>query len=95
MTVARAVPYFEEVIKPEMENGKRVLIVAHGNSLRALVKYFDNLSNDEIINVNIPTGVPLVYEFDDEMKAVKHYYLMDEEQLRKEMEAVANQGKAK
>ena len=70
-------------------------MVAHGDSLRALGKYFDNLSNDEIINVNIPTGVPLVYEFDDEMKAVKHYYLMDEEQLRKEMEAVANQGKAK
>ena len=79
----------------EALKGKRVLIVAHGNSLRALVKYFDNFSDDEIINVNIPTGVPLVYEFDDEMKAVKHYYLMDEEQLRKEMEAVANQGKAK
>jgi 2,3-bisphosphoglycerate-dependent phosphoglycerate mutase len=95
LTVKRAVPYFEEVIKPEMEAGKRVLIVAHGNSLRALVKYFDNMADDEIIGVNIPTGVPLVYEFDDNMKAINHYYLMDEEELRKQMEAVANQGKAK
>ena len=95
MTVARAVPYFEEVIKPQMLEGKRVLIVAHGNSLRALVKYFDNLTNEEITETNIPTAVPLVYEFDDDMKAIRHYYLMDEEELRKEMEAVANQGKVK
>ena len=95
MTVARAVPYFEKVIKPEMEKGKRCLIVAHGNSLRALVKYFDNMADEEIVGVNIPTGVPLVYEFDDNMKAVKHYYLMDEAALKAEMEAVANQGKAK
>lgn len=95
LTVKRAVPYFEEVIKPEMEAGKRVLVVAHGNSLRALVKYFDNMKDEEIVGVNIPTGVPLVYEFDDNMKAVKHYYLMDEEELKKQMEAVANQGKAK
>ncbi len=95
LTVKRAVPFFEEVIKPEMEKGKRCLIVAHGNSLRALVKYFDNLSEDEIIGVNIPTGVPLVYEFDDNMKAVKHYYLMDEAELKAQMDAVANQGKAK
>ena len=95
LTVKRAVPYFEEVIKPEMEAGKRVLIVAHGNSLRALVKYFDNMPDEEIVGVNIPTGVPLVYEFDDNMKAINHYYLMDEEELRKQMEAVANQGKAK
>ena len=95
LTVKRAVPYFEEVIKPEMEAGKRVLIVAHGNSLRALVKYFDNMPDEEIVGVNIPTGVPLVYEFDDNMKAINHYYLMDEEELKKQMEAVANQGKAK
>ena len=95
LTVKRAVPYFEEVIKPEMEAGKRVLIVAHGNSLRALVKYFDNMPDSEIVGVNIPTGVPLVYEFDDNMKAINHYYLMDEEELKKQMEAVANQGKAK
>jgi len=95
LTVKRAVPYFEEVIKPQMQAGKRVLIVAHGNSLRALVKYFDNMPDEEIVGVNIPTGVPLVYEFDDNMKAINHYYLMDEEELRKQMEAVANQGKAK
>ncbi len=95
LTVKRAVPFFEEVIKPEMEKGKRCLIVAHGNSLRALVKYFDNLSEDEIIGVNIPTGVPLVYEFDDNMKAINHYYLMDEAELKAQMDAVANQGKAK
>ena len=95
LTVKRAVPYFEEVIKPQMEVGKRVLVVAHGNSLRALVKYFDNMADEEIVGVNIPTGVPLVYEFDDNMKAVNHYYLMDEEELKKQMEAVANQGKAK
>ena len=95
LTVARAVPYFEEVIKPEMEAGKRVLVVAHGNSLRALVKYFDNMPAEEIIGVDIPTGVPLVYEFDDNMKAIRHYYLMDPEELKKQMDAVANQGKVK
>ena len=95
MTVARAVPYFEEVIKPTMLSGKRCLVVAHGNSLRALVKYFDHMADEEIVGVNIPTGVPLVYEFDEKMNAIKHYYLMDETALKAEMEAVANQGKAK
>ena len=81
LTVKRVIPYLEEVIKPQMEAGKRVLIVAHGNSIRALVKYFDNMSNSDIVEVNIPTGVPLVYEFDDNMNAVKSY-LMDEEELK-------------
>ena len=94
-TIARAVPFFNEVIKKDMEAGKRVIIAAHGNSLRALVKYFDNISNDDIINVNIPTGVPLVYEFDDNFKAVNHYYRGDQEALKAKMEAVANQGKKK
>ncbi len=95
-TVARVVPYFEEVIKKDMKDGKRVLIAAHGNSLRALVKYFDNLSNDEIIGVNIPTGSPLVYEFDDNFNVVKHYYLgMSEDELKAKMDAVAKQGAAK
>ena len=94
-TVARAVPFFNEVIKKDMAAGKRVIIAAHGNSLRALVKYFDNLSNDEIIGVNIPTGTPLVYEFDDDFKVIKHYYLGDQEALAAKMAAVANQGKAK
>ena len=95
-TVARVVPYFENVIKEDMKAGKRVLIAAHGNSLRALVKYFDNMSNDEIIGVNIPTGSPLVYEFDDNFNVVKHYYLgMSEEELKEKMDAVAKQGAAK
>ena len=95
-TVARVVPYFENVIKEDMKAGKRVLIAAHGNSLRALVKYFDNMSNDEIIGVNIPTVSPLVYEFDDNFNVVKHYYLgMSEEELKAKMDAVAKQGAAK
>ena len=93
-TIERVVPYFEETIKPEMKAGKRVIIAAHGNSLRALVKYFDNLSNEEIIGVNIPTAVPLVYEFDDDFNVLKHYYLGDPDALKAKMEAVANQGKA-
>ena len=74
-TIERAVPYFNEVIKKDMEAGKRVIIAAHGNSLHALVKYFDNLSKEEIIDVNIPTGISLVYEFDDNFNVIKHYYL--------------------
>ena len=94
-TIERAVSYFNEVIRKDMEAGKRVIIAAHGNSLRALVKYFDNLSDDEIIGVNIPTGTPLVYEFDDNFKVIKSYYLGDQEALKAKMEAVANQGKKK
>ena len=92
-TIERAVPYFENVIKKDMEAGKRVIIAAHGNSLRALVKYFEGISNDDIINVNIPTGVPLVYEFDDNFKFINKYYLGDQEALKAKMNAVANQGK--
>ena len=94
-TIERVVPYFNEVIKPAMAAGKRVVIAAHGNSLRALVKYFDDLTPDEILGVNIPTAVPLVYEFDDNFKAVKHYYLGDQEAIAAKMQAVANQGKKK
>ena len=94
-TIERVIPFFNDVIKKDMEAGKRVLIAAHGNSLRALVKYFDNLSSEEIINVNIPTGTPLVYEFDDDFKVIRSYYLGDQEALKAKMDAVANQGKAK
>ena len=94
-TIERVVPYYESVIKPEMAAGKRVIIAAHGNSLRALVKYFDDISKEDIIGVNIPTGVPLVYEFDDDSKAVNHYYLGDQEAIAAKMQAVANQGKKK
>ncbi len=75
--------------------GKRVLVVAHGNSLRAMVKNFDQLSEEEIVGVNIPTGVPLVYEFDDDFKVLNKYYLGDQEAIKAKMQAVANQGKAK
>ena len=94
-TIERVVPYFEDTIMKDIMAGKRVIIAAHGNSLRALVKYFDGLSNEEIIGVNIPTAVPLVYEFDDDMKVIRHYYLGDAEALKAKMEAVANQGKKK
>lgn len=91
-TIERVVPFFNETIKKDMENGDRVLIVAHGNSLRALVKYFENVSNDDIVRVNIPTGAPLIYEFDDQMHITDHYYLGDQEALKAKMAAVANQG---
>ena len=94
-TIARAWPYFEENILPQMKAGKRVLIAAHGNSLRALVKQFDKLSDDEIVGVNIPTGVPLVYEFDQDMNVVSKRYIGDPETIEKKINAVANQGKAK
>lgn len=95
LTVKRAMPYFEEVIKPDMLAGKCVLVVAHGNSLRAMVKTFDQLSEEEIVGVNIPTGVPLVYEFDADFNVIDKYYLGDQEAIKAQMQAVANQGKAK
>jgi 2,3-bisphosphoglycerate-dependent phosphoglycerate mutase len=94
-TVARAVPYFETVVGPDIRSDRRVLIVAHGNSLRALVKYLDGVSDNEIAEVNIPTGIPLVYELDSALRAERSFYLGDQDALRKKMEAVANQGKAK
>lgn len=94
-TIERALPYFEETVKPQMLDGKRVLIAAHGNSIRALVKYFEKLSADEIMKVNIPTGVPLVYEFDQDFNVVDKYYLGDQEALQAKMNQVKNQGKAK
>ena len=92
-TIERVVPFFNEVVKADMKAGKRVIIAAHGNSLRALVKYFDNLSSEEIIGVNIPTGTPLVYEFDDDFNVIKSYYLGDQEAIAAAQAAVANQGK--
>lgn len=93
-TVERAVPYYENSIVPHLKAGRTVLIAAHGNSLRALVKYLDNVPEDVITELNIPTGLPLIYELDDNLKAVKSYYLGDPEEVKKAMEAVANQGKA-
>jgi 2,3-bisphosphoglycerate-dependent phosphoglycerate mutase len=94
-TVARFLPVWHETVAPAIRSGKRVLIAAHGNSLRALVKYLDNVSDDEIVELNIPTGMPLVYELDDELKPIRHYYLGDPEKVKAAMEAVAAQGKKK
>ncbi len=94
-TIARVVPYYREVIVPQMASGKRVLIAAHGNSLRALVKHFENLTEEQIMEVNIPTGVPLVYTLDSAFRIVGKEYIGDQALLKAKMESVANQGKAK
>jgi 2,3-bisphosphoglycerate-dependent phosphoglycerate mutase len=94
-TVTRFLPYWHETIAPAIKSGKKVLITAHGNSLRALVKYLDNMTDEAIVELNIPTGVPLVYELDDDLKPITHYYLGDQEAIKKAMDAVASQGKAK
>jgi 2,3-bisphosphoglycerate-dependent phosphoglycerate mutase len=94
-TVARFLPYWHETIAPTLRSGKRVIIAAHGNSLRALVKYLDEVSDQEIVELNIPTGIPLVYELDEELKPLRHYYLGDQAAVEAAMQAVANQGKAK
>ena len=93
-TVDRFLPYWNDTIAPVVRSGKRVIIAAHGNSLRALVKYLDNISDADIVELNIPTGQPLVYELDDDLKPIKHYYLGDPEAIAAAMQAVANQGKA-
>jgi len=95
ITVDRVIPYYEEVIRPEIEAGVRVMVVAHGNSLRALVKYLDGLSDEQITKVNIPTGSPLVYEFDDDMKVIGSRYLGDQDAIAAKQKAVSEQGKKK
>ena len=94
-TVERMLPYWHSTIAPAVKSGQRVLIAAHGNSLRALVKYLDNISDEAIPELNIPTGIPLVYELTEDLKPMRSYYLGDEETVRKAAEAVAQQGKAK
>jgi 2,3-bisphosphoglycerate-dependent phosphoglycerate mutase len=94
-TVARVVPYWESTIAPSIRAGKRVLVAAHGNSLRALVKYLDDIPEDRIVKENIPTGVPLVYELDERLKPVKHYYLGNPDEIARRIASVAAQGKAK
>ena len=93
-TVNRVLPYWYETIVPMIKFGKKILISAHGNSLRAIVKYLDNISDEEILKLNIPTGVPLIYELDDDLKPIKHYYLGDPEKIKKAINKVAEQGKA-
>ena len=94
-TVARFLPYWHETIAPAVRSGQSVVIAAHGNSLRALVKYLDGISDSEIVELNIPTGQPLVYELDDDLRPLRHYYLGDQAAIEAAMKAVANQGKAK
>ena len=94
-TVERFLPYWHDTIAPQVNAGKRVIITAHGNSLRALVKYLDNVSDQDIVGLNIPTGIPLVYELTDDLKPIRHYYLGDPDAIAKAQQAVANQGKAK
>ncbi len=94
-TVARFLPYWHEIIAPAVESGKRVLVAAHGNSLRALIKYLDNVSDEDIVELNIPTGIPLVYELDADLKPIQSYYLGDQEAAKAAAAAVAAQAKAK
>lgn len=95
ITLERVLPYWHSTLTPVIKSGQRVIIAAHGNSIRALVKYLDNISDEDIPGLNIPTGLPLVYELDDDLKAIKSYYLGDPEEAAKKAAAVANQGKAK
>ncbi|MBU4343180.1 MAG: 2,3-diphosphoglycerate-dependent phosphoglycerate mutase [Candidatus Omnitrophica bacterium] len=93
-TVERFLPYWHKTITPTIKSGKKALIAAHGNSLRALVKYLDNVSDEAIVKLNIPTGIPLIYELTPDLKPIKHYYLGDPEKVKKAMESVAKQGKS-
>jgi 2,3-bisphosphoglycerate-dependent phosphoglycerate mutase len=93
-TVVRVLPFWQDSVAPAIKAGKRVVIAAHGNSIRALVKYLDGISDDDIVGLNIPNGVPLVYELDGDLKPIRHYYLGDAEAVAKAAAAVANQGKA-
>ncbi|MEJ2090968.1 MAG: 2,3-bisphosphoglycerate-dependent phosphoglycerate mutase, partial [Syntrophobacterales bacterium] len=93
--VARFLPYWHDTLAPAVKAGKRVIIAAHGNSLRALVKYLDNVSDQEIVGLNIPTGIPLVYELDDDLRPLKHYYLGDPEKIQAAIKSVADQLKKK
>lgn len=95
ITLERVLPYWHSTLAPAVKSGQRVLVAAHGNSLRAMVKYLDNMSEEDIIALNIPTGVPLIYELDADLKPIQHYYLGDPEEVAKAAAAVANQGKAK
>jgi len=95
LTLERVLPYWESAIVPRLKKGEKLLIAAHGNSLRALVKHLDNIPDDEIVGLNIPTGIPLVYELDDNLKALNHYYLGDPEAAKKAAEAVAKQAEKK
>jgi len=93
--VARFLPYWNETIAPAVKSGQNVIIAAHGNSLRALVMHLDHISDQQIVELNIPTGIPLVYELDNNLRPLKHYYLGDEKTVNQAVQAIANQGKAR
>ncbi|MBU4422547.1 MAG: 2,3-bisphosphoglycerate-dependent phosphoglycerate mutase, partial [Gammaproteobacteria bacterium] len=93
-TVARVLPFWNDTMAPAIRSGQRVVLAAHGNSIRALVKYLDNISDHDIVELNIPNGIPLVYELDDDLKPIRHYYLGDAEAAARAAAAVASQGKA-
>ena len=95
ITVERVVPYFNKMIKPELEAGKTVLVAAHGNSLRALIMHLEHMSKEDVVNLNLPTGVPVVYELDDNYEVISKEYIGDQEAIKAKMNAVANQGKVK
>ena len=94
-TIQRVMPYWHDTVAPAIRSGKRVIISAHGNSIRGLVKYLDNLSDEDIVRLNIPTGIPLIYELDEQLKSARHYYLGDPDQVARAIESVASQGKLK
>ena len=95
ITLERVLPFWHSTLAPTIKAGKYVLVAAHGNSIRAMVKYLDNISDAEIPELNIPTGIPLVYELDDDLKPIRHYYLGDADAVAKAAAAVANQGKSR
>jgi 2,3-bisphosphoglycerate-dependent phosphoglycerate mutase len=95
LTLQRVLPYWESTIVPRLKKGEKLLVAAHGNSLRALVKHLDHIPDDEIVELNIPTGIPLVYELDDDLKPLAHYYLGDPEKAKAAAEAVAKQAEKK
>lgn len=92
-TYARSVPYFQKMIEPEIKNGKKVILSGHHNSLRAIIKYLDNISNEDIVSLNIPYCIPLVYELDENLKPIKHYYLAPDEEVKRVIEGIKNQTK--
>jgi len=92
-TYARSVPYFQKIIEPEIKNGKKVILSGHHNSLRAIIKYLDNISNEDIVSLNIPYCIPLVYELDENLKPIKHYYLAPDEEVKRVIEGIKNQTK--
>ena len=94
-TIARALPYWQEIIFPKLKDNDNLLVVAHGNSLRGIIKYLKNISDEDIINLNLPTAIPYIFEFDDNLKLIKDYFLGDPEEIKKLTEQVANQAKTK